>query len=92
MVIIRHKVCRDIYLFKMAVSKVKAIRPICKRVTVTPYKNKSPYLKEIMIQNIKKYICMYICKKKKKLPVAVTLLKKKYNLIIYIIYISIKIS
>ena len=45
------------------------------------------------------YVCMYICKKttttttKKtnKLPVAVTLLKKKYKLI-YIIYTSIKIS
>ena len=29
----------------MAVSKVKAIRTICKRVTATPYKNKSPYLR-----------------------------------------------
>ena len=52
-----------------------------------------------MIQNIKKYICMFISKKKQqqqqqktnKLPVAVTLLKKKYKLI-YIIYTSIKIS
>ena len=54
-----------------------------------------------MIQNIKKYICMYICKKKNtnnnnkktnKLPVAVTLLKKKRYKLIYIIYTSIKIS
>ena len=58
----------------MAVSKVKAIRTICKRVTATTYKNKSPYLGQIMIKNIKKYICMYICKKKKTLPVAVLLL------------------
>ena len=34
-----------IYYNLMAVSKVKAIRTICKRVTATPYKNKSPYLK-----------------------------------------------
>ena len=32
-----------IYYNLMAVSKVKAIRTICKRVTATPYKNKSPY-------------------------------------------------
>ena len=60
----------------MAVSKVKAMRTICKRVTATPYQNKSPYLRYIMIQNIKKYICMYICKKK-TLPVVVLLLLKK---------------
>ena len=34
-----------IYYNLMAVSKVKAIRTICKRVTATPYKNKSPYLR-----------------------------------------------
>ena len=32
-----------IYYNLMAVSKVKAIRTICKRVTATPYKNKSPW-------------------------------------------------
>ena len=81
----------------MAVSKVKAIRTICQRVTETPYKNKSPYLRQIMIQNIKKYTCMYICKKQNKtkqktLPVAVLLLKKKKYKLIYIIYIAINIS
>ena len=32
-----------IYYNLMVVSEVKAIRTICKRVTATPYKNKSPY-------------------------------------------------
>ena len=48
-----------------------------------------------MIQSIKKYTCIIYVKKtdkqKKTLPVAVLLLKKKYDLI-YIIYIAIKIS
>ena len=34
-----------IYYNLMAVSKVKVIRTICKRVTATPYKTKSPYLR-----------------------------------------------
>ena len=37
----------------------KAIRTICKRVTATPYKNKSPYLKYIMIRNIKNIYMLF---------------------------------
>ena len=44
-----------------------------------------------MIQNIKKYTCMYICKKQNKtkqktLPVAVLLLKKKIQANIYYLH------
>ena len=74
----------------MAVSKVKAIRMICKRVTATPYKKQITLLKINYDTKYKKniYVSIYV---KEKLPVAVTLLKKKYKLI-YNIYTSIKIS
>ena len=57
----------------MAVSKVKAIRTICKRITATPYKKNTLF--KINYDTKYKKIYMYICLKK-TLPVAVLLLKK----------------
>ena len=58
----------------MAVSKVKAIRTICKRVTATPYKKKTTLFKINYDTKYKKiYMYVYMLKKK-TLPVAVLLL------------------
>ena len=49
----------------MAVSKVKAIRTICKRVTATPYKKKTTLFKINYDTKYKKiYMYVYMLKKK----------------------------